>query len=111
MSATDTAWVRRVKKRDRTPQTPAEPEWLTRDEDDELRRLNYFSNFGALAGQRLERFLELRLRDRRRNVRTPREFDLLEKRPGDSQAEGQTGPRPHPNLWLRGDSFPAQGPS
>lgn len=47
---------------------------LTRDEDDELRRLHYFSQVGQLAGPKLERFLELRLRDRRKAIRPPREF-------------------------------------
>lgn len=81
-------------------------DWLTRDEDDELRRLHYFSNFGALAGQRLERFLELRLRDRRKDVRVPREFEVAETRKAEPKPEGQA-PRPHPNLWLRGESFPS----
>ena len=48
---------------------------LTREEDDELRRLHYFSQVGSLAGQKLERFFELRLRDRRRTIRPPREFE------------------------------------
>lgn len=47
---------------------------LTRQEDDELRRLNYFSLFGALAPKRQERFVELRLRDHRAEIRPPREF-------------------------------------
>lgn len=93
--------MRRVKKRETAPPAqPAEMHGLTRDEDDELRRLHYFSHFGALAGQKLERFLELRLRDRRRAVRTPREFELLEKRTVEG-VEGQAVSRPHPNLWLR----------
>ena len=99
--ATDRAAVRRVKKREAaSPGQAAEEHGLTRDEDDELRRLHYFSHFGALAGQKLERFLELRLRDRRRAVRTPREFELVDKRNVDG-AEGQAVSRPHPNLWLR----------
>jgi len=53
---------------------------LTREEDDELRRLNYFGSRGSLVGQKLERFLELRLRDRRGTVRPPREFIEEEQR-------------------------------
>ncbi|HEX6393927.1 MAG TPA: hypothetical protein VFZ97_10825 [Acidimicrobiales bacterium] len=49
-------------------------ERLTRQEDDELRRLNCFSQVGALAAKRQERFVELRLRDRRAEIRPPREF-------------------------------------
>lgn len=47
---------------------------LSHDEDAELRRLNYLSEIGALAGVRAERLIELRLRDRRDEVRPPREF-------------------------------------
>lgn len=93
--------MRRFKKRDRPRAVPAETNWLTREEDDELRRLNYFSQFGALAGQTLERFRELRLRDRRKTVRTPREFGLPEKATPDTKAEEVSAPRPHPNLWFR----------
>lgn len=44
------------------------------DEDDELRRLNYLSEMGLLSDRSQERLIELRLRDRRRQVRGPREF-------------------------------------
>ena len=109
-SATDTPCVRRVRKRERTPEDqPSEADGLTRDEDDELRRLHYFANFGALAGQRLERFLDLRRRDRRKAVRVPREFDVPEVRKDEAKSEGQATPRPHPNLWLRGNSLPGSG--
>ncbi|HEX6393069.1 MAG TPA: hypothetical protein VFZ97_06475 [Acidimicrobiales bacterium] len=47
---------------------------LTREEDDELRRLNYFLEVGSLSDSMLERMVELRLRDRRKSVRPPREF-------------------------------------
>ncbi|HEX4862888.1 MAG TPA: hypothetical protein VFV02_02375 [Acidimicrobiales bacterium] len=50
------------------------PQGLTRDEDDELRRLHWLSRMGTLAVQRVERLLELRLRDRRTEIREPREF-------------------------------------
>jgi hypothetical protein len=96
--------VKRLKSRERAPRAkPAESlgEGLTRDEDDELRRLHYFSQFGALAGQKLERFLELRLRDRRKAVRKPREFDVSEQPKADMGAERQSVLRQHPNIWLR----------
>lgn len=47
---------------------------LTRQEDDELRRLNWFSQIGILSQRKRERMLELRLRDRRSEIRAPREF-------------------------------------
>jgi hypothetical protein len=47
---------------------------LTVEEDDELRRLNYLAEMGLLSEQSQERLIELRLRDRRRRVRGPREF-------------------------------------
>jgi hypothetical protein len=47
---------------------------LTRDEDDELRRLHYFTEVGNLSDRKQERLIELRLRDRRKTVRQPREF-------------------------------------
>lgn len=48
--------------------------FLTRAEDDELRRLNWISRIGALSISKRERLLELRLRDRRQEVRPPREL-------------------------------------
>lgn len=105
-STADRPCGRRVHKRERTPpDQSAVVDGLTRDEDDELRRLHYFSNIGALAGQRFERFLELRLRDRRKDVRVPREFEMPGAREAEPKPEGQA-PRPHPNLWLRGKSIP-----
>lgn len=59
---------------------PPLTEGLTRDEDDELRRLHYFSQVGQLAGTKLDRFLELRVRDRRETVRPPREFGEADRR-------------------------------
>jgi hypothetical protein len=50
-------------------------ERLNREEDDELRRLHFMSQFGALSERSKTRFQDLRLRDRRREVRPPREFD------------------------------------
>lgn len=52
---------------------------LTAEEDDELRRLHYFNQVGRLSGGKLERFLELRLRDRRATIRPPREFAQIEQ--------------------------------
>jgi hypothetical protein len=47
---------------------------LTAEEDDELRRLNYLWEMGLLSEGSQERLVELRLRDRRKKVRGPREF-------------------------------------
>ena len=47
---------------------------LTEDEDNELRRLHYLSEMGLLSPRSNERLIELRLRDRRKRVREPREF-------------------------------------
>ena len=96
--------MRLVKARNKTPQAkPAEPVGggLTRDEDDELRRLHYFSQLGALAGQKLERVLELRVNDRRKAVRAPREFDDSDQPRAEAKVERQPSGRPHPNFWLR----------
>ena len=60
---------------DRPADEPAPmPQGLTRAEDDELRRLHWLSRMGALALQKVERLIELRLRDRRVEIREPREF-------------------------------------
>ena len=48
---------------------------LTVEEDDELRRLNYLSKVGLLSHRSRERMVELRLKDRRRAIREPREFE------------------------------------
>jgi len=48
---------------------------LTRDEDDELRRLGYLAKFGLLTGELEERVGELRLKDRRETIREPRSFE------------------------------------
>jgi hypothetical protein len=56
-------------------ETAAIPDGLTREEDDELRRLHWFAQIGTLAARRVERLIELRLRDRRKEVRPPREFE------------------------------------
>lgn len=62
----------------RTQAPPVESEELrqrlTHDEDDELRRLNWISQIGSLSQHKRERLLELRLRDRRKEIRAPREF-------------------------------------
>lgn len=47
---------------------------LTHDEDAELRRLNYMAETGQLSARLWERFVWLRLRDRRQHIREPREF-------------------------------------
>ena len=46
---------------------------LNREEDEELRRLHFISQIGCLSQHKRERMLELRLRDRRQEVRPPRE--------------------------------------
>lgn len=56
-----------------TSPTP-EPAQLTHAEDQELRRLNYLAEIGTLAGVKAERLIELRLRDRRNEVRPPDEY-------------------------------------
>lgn len=61
-------------------EAPELTQGLTSEEDDELRRLHYFSQIGTLAGAKLERILELRLRDRRATIRPPREFQEAEQR-------------------------------
>ena len=48
---------------------------LTREQDDELRRLHYLALVGDLSGRSRERILELRIRDRRQEIRQPREFE------------------------------------
>ncbi|HET6966319.1 MAG TPA: hypothetical protein VFH58_16210 [Acidimicrobiales bacterium] len=53
---------------------------LTREEDDELRRLNFLAQTGALSERSEARVLELRLRDRRKKIRPPREFESLTER-------------------------------
>jgi hypothetical protein len=44
---------------------------LTEDEDAELRRLRVLSEFGAVSGDVLQHYHDLRERDRRREVRRP----------------------------------------
>ena len=44
---------------------------LSRDEDAELRRLHVLARFGAVAGSVKQRYTELRMRDRRKEVRDP----------------------------------------
>lgn len=46
---------------------------LSYDEDAELRRLEFISQVGSLAEHKQARLLELRARDRRSQVRSPRE--------------------------------------
>ncbi|HUB69732.1 MAG TPA: hypothetical protein VL984_04880 [Acidimicrobiales bacterium] len=45
---------------------------LTREEDDELRRLAFMARFGALDHELNKRIAELRSRDRRKEIRNPR---------------------------------------
>lgn len=47
---------------------------LTREEDDELRRLNFLAKVGTLSERKRQRILELRILDRRVQIRPPREF-------------------------------------
>ena len=60
---------------------------FNQEEHDELRRLHYFNRVGSVAGPKVDRFLELRLQDRRQKIRPPREFgeqetaSRLSKRP------------------------------
>lgn len=56
------------------PLKDAEPlsKWLTCEEDDELRHLNQMAIARRLRGAEVERMIELRLRDRRKEVRPPR---------------------------------------
>jgi hypothetical protein len=63
---------------------------LSRDEDDELRRLNYMAQHGMLSPRSRERILELRMRDRRLEIRAPREFEAPEC-PGGSGSHGPHG--------------------
>ena len=55
--------------------TASLPQGLTREEDDVLRRLYYLSQHGALSDEMREKIIELRLRDRRKEIRPPREFE------------------------------------
>lgn len=74
-----------------TRSRPAEiPAGLTREEDDELRRLHWLSQIGTLAARKVERLIELRLRDRRSEIRPPREFEQVADgaSPGDSRDAG-----------------------
>ena len=54
-----------------------EEQGLTPEEDDELRHLFWLSQIASLAGRKAERFIELRLRDRRRDVRPPRGVEVV----------------------------------
>ena len=47
---------------------------LTLEEDSELRRLNYLAKMGHLSERSEERLIELRLHDRREEIREPKEF-------------------------------------
>jgi hypothetical protein len=60
---------------------------LTHEEDDELRRLNYLAKIGPLSERNRNRFIELRLRDRRHEIREPREFGVGDWRPPDEDAD------------------------
>lgn len=59
---------------DTSPNETDELPRLTRDEDDELRRLNWIAQIGSLSFHKRERMMELRMRDRRTEIREPREF-------------------------------------
>ncbi|HMK96574.1 MAG TPA: hypothetical protein VK425_03445 [Acidimicrobiales bacterium] len=45
---------------------------LTREEDDELRRLGFMARYGSLTAESQGRLDQLRLRDRRKKIRLPR---------------------------------------
>lgn len=64
---------------DREPVALREP--LTPEEDDELRRLHYLAQNGQLSPRSSTRIRELRGRDRRQTVRSPREFGEPDARP------------------------------
>lgn len=51
-----------------------EDDGLTRDEDDSLRRLAYFAENAGLSQWSQSRLKELRARDRRDDIRLPREI-------------------------------------
>jgi hypothetical protein len=74
---------------DRVPREPDsgfdDGQGLTREEDDELRHLFWLSQIASLAGRKAERFIELRLRDRRRDVRPPREDEPVGSPAGDKR--------------------------
>lgn len=48
---------------------------LTPEEDDDLRRLHYLSTMAALSPRSQERLIQLRLDDRRQEIREPRELN------------------------------------
>lgn len=50
-------------------------QYLSEEEDNELRRLNFLAQHAELSARSKERLLELRMRDRRAEVRPPREFE------------------------------------
>lgn len=53
---------------------------LNYDEDEELRHLHHLAQMEALTAANAERFIQLRLRDRRGEIRAPRGF-IIEERP------------------------------
>ena len=53
---------------------PGSEEHLTRDEDDDLRRLTWLSQMGTLSRCKRVCLSDLLVRDRREQVRPPREF-------------------------------------
>lgn len=61
---------------------------LTRDEDDSLRRLAYFAENAGLSEWSEARLKELRARDRRDDIRLPREIM------GDFEEEARETPAP-----------------
>lgn len=50
---------------------------LTRAEDDDLRRLTWLSQIGVLSSCKRRCLIDLLIRDRRQEVRAPREFQVL----------------------------------
>jgi len=84
-------------ERSKTSKPVAEPTadplpQLTQDEDNELRRLEWISQVGTVALHKQERLMELRVRDRRQQIRPPRELEEDEHQ-ATAREDGTTVPR------------------
>lgn len=72
----------------RDPEVPAVPaSGLTSEEDDDLRRLHWLAQNATLSPLLQERMLERRVRDRRSEIRQPREFATPANPPFEGGAE------------------------
>lgn len=69
---------------------------LTEEEDDDLRRLSYLAGTAGMSDWSNSRLAELRLRDRRGEVRLPREIGVDDR--GTATAEQR---RPKNSRWRR----------